>query len=721
VLVASGRFWHARRVTPPPTGTRALPADSIVIHATIAAGLGRDAEVEQLLRRARGADTSRALLQLAAQADERAGRWADAVRRYRRLLAHAATTDDERERHLVRLALALEQTGPRDSAAATWRRAAAALPGIADWLAVRRAAMERDTAVAFAAVAGMRTRGAARRADLAIAGRRLALGNARGALPLFARSGGPLDVAHAELALGRRREARARANAMLAGDPARPETFLAALFLTEHFDRLAPAELLAVSRAYRAQRDAASAERFARSAMQRGDTSPQPWLEVAAALAQRGDVAGALRAVDSAGTRREGRRQPMRIAAARLQVLTGAARWDEADTALVLLARRHPGDTTVARLVMLFADHYRQRGEVDAERARYDLLLSRFAAAPAAVAARFRLALIAYAEGARDSAAALIDAVVALDTTGRAGLGPRYWRARLAAERGDAVAATLLRAIADSAPTQFYGVRARELAGDPVVTREVALPLPQAGSFAPAQARERIRQLARVGLDAEARAEAAGFLQDSTASVQLLTAAGEAAGEAGFAREAILLGEAVRRRVGLTPGAARALFPYPFRRIIEAEADEHCVDPLLMAALIRQESRFETRAVSRAGARGLSQVMPATAAEMAERLRLGAWDAELLFVPDANLHLGARYIQERLERDALPLHALLASYNAGPARVARWRRWRGFEDPDLFAERVTIAETRDYVRTVYANYAWYRAAWADTEDWSFPR
>jgi len=55
---------------------------------------------------------------------------------------------------------------------------------------------------------------------------------------------------------------------------------------------------------------------------------------------------------------------------------------------------------------------------------------------------------------------------------------------------------------------------------------------------------------------------------------------------------------------------------------------------------------------------------------------------------------------------------LLASYNAGPARVTRWKNWPEYGDPDLFAERVMISQTRDYVRTVYASYVWYRYAWA---------
>jgi len=63
-------------------------------------------------------------------------------------------------------------------------------------------------------------------------------------------------------------------------------------------------------------------------------------------------------------------------------------------------------------------------------------------------------------------------------------------------------------------------------------------------------------------------------------------------------------------------------------------------------------------------------------------------------------------------RGAFPAHAVIASYDAGPTRLARWQQWPEFADPDLFIERLSITETRDYVRSVYANYAWYRRVYA---------
>jgi soluble lytic murein transglycosylase len=682
-----------------------------LLHGAIAEGLRQFPRVDELLRGVRDGDSLPELVALGARADERAERWEAAAAKYRALAEHPAAPPAMRAAALARLGVVFDALGRRDSAASAWRRAAQALPDIADWLAIRRAELEPDTVIAFAAVSGARTPGAAQRADDLIARRRVAAGNLRGALEALRRPGRTLDLARVEFALGQRRSARARADSVLFQDPTKPAGLLAATFLTERFDTLTLAENLAVSRAYRARNDLASAEQFARRAVQRADTSIEAWLELARLAAERRAEPSALRLLDSAGARARRRRATV-IAAARVQMLAIAQRWDAADTLARRLVRAHPGDSAIARAALSLADHHRALGETDKEREWYATLLRRFADAPAANVARFRQALFVYAGGGRDSAAALVRSVVRRDSVRQLGLAPRYWDARLRLEALDTTAAPDLRRLAAAAPLSFYGVRARELLGDTtgfLVDSAPALPRP--GSFPPARARERVRLLASLGFDAEARAETSGWADDTTASVYLLIAASVAAADAGYAREAIALGEAARARAGTLPGVARALFPYPYRAVIEAEAAEHCVDPLLLAAIIRQESRFDPGAVSRAGAVGISQIYPPTGREMAERLRLGPWDANLLVVPDFNLHLGARYLRDRMTRDTFPVYALLASYNAGPTRVARWRSWPEFRDIDLFAERVVIPETRDYVKTVYMSYVWYRQAY----------
>lgn len=712
-LLALGRFWHAERVAPVlPRAPRPVPVRLAVLHARIRAGLERWADVDEVLRRARGADSVPDAVLLWATAAERLENWAAAESLYRRLADLPGMPPAMRAVGLVRRAIMLRALGRIDSAEAAWRRAAQAVPEIADWFALHRAELERDTVLAFATVAGARTPGARQSAAAFVAQRRVNARNLAGALEVFRRLGRSLDIARVEWALGQRRTARLRADSLLLQDPAKPQALLAANFLVERFDSLSVRELAGIARVYRALRDLPSGERYLRRALGRADTSVALWLELATLYAERNDPRAARLALDSAA-RRAGRRGAGLVELGRVTVLTAVREWDEADSVTARAVRTFPGDTNVAKAVMLMAEHDRALVQAPSELRRYWLLLRRFPTATATNAARFRLGLSFVAQGRADTAATVFAEVLTRDSANLLGTAPQFWAARLRLEVGDSLGTVALRRIAAQEPLSYYGLRARELTGDTMnFFVDTALALPRPGSFPPARARERIRLLASVGFEGEARAEALGWIGDSTASVQLLVAAAGATAAAGFAREAIRLGEAAQARAGVSVGVARGLLPFPYRGVIEAEGAENCLDPLLLAAIIRQESRFTPRAVSRAGARGISQVMPTTGRELAQRLGIRSWDSDLLFVPDFNLHLGARFLADRFRVDSFPVYAVIAAFNAGPQRVDRWRRWPEFYDPDLFVERVAIPETRNYVKTVYASYQWYRRTYA---------
>ncbi len=713
--LAEGRYWHASRVAPPlPRPPRPLDAAAALLQLRIADGLGLSGGADEILARVRGFDTIPQLLAIAAAEDERAGRWTAATARYRRLAALPHAGPALVATATVRLAVMGERRGLRDSAAAAWRRAAQALPEVADWFALRRAELEEDTALAFASAADARTPGAAERADDLVARRREREGNFAGALALYLKRGRLLDAARVEIPLGRRPEARRLVDSLVLADPTQPVALLASNLLVERFGSLDATELAGVARAFRARGDYAAAERYARLAVARRDTGAVPWIELAAARAARHQFRTALATLDSAeATRRRRDAAPApAIARSRVQVLGAADRWEDADDLAMRMARANPGDSDVAAALLVVANRARLRGPAERERALYLELVLNFAATPQAIVARFRLALAYYVAGRVDSARALMAAVLAQDSAHRLGRAPTYWVARLGLERGDPFAPAELTAIAAENPTDYYGVRAQELLGDSLPLAPDTAPPPPPTAFPISGVRERIQLLTRVGLETEARAEAAGWMRDPRTPVAALLAAANAAGEAGYAREAIQLGLAARRRTGLSLPVALVLYPLPYRPVIEAEAAEWCVDPFLMAAIVRQESRFDPRAHSRAGARGLSQVLPRTGAEIARLLRLGPWNTQNLHVPDFNLHLGARYVRDRLVRDSLPVYALFASYDAGRSGVVRGRSRPEFRDPDLFVERLSVAETSDYVRNVYPNYRWYRRLYA---------
>jgi soluble lytic murein transglycosylase len=153
------------------------------------------------------------------------------------------------------------------------------------------------------------------------------------------------------------------------------------------------------------------------------------------------------------------------------------------------------------------------------------------------------------------------------------------------------------------------------------------------------------------------------------------------------------------------------LYPRPHNELVERYAHQAGIAPSLLFALIRTESAFQSAVVSRSGAVGLTQLMPATARDTADRMRrAGNFDytANLdLTDPGINIHIGSYYFNYLMGRFNDPLLALL-SYNGGMNRVRRWKAESPFPS-DIFAETISIAETRDYGRKVLAAAAMYEA------------
>jgi soluble lytic murein transglycosylase-like protein len=135
------------------------------------------------------------------------------------------------------------------------------------------------------------------------------------------------------------------------------------------------------------------------------------------------------------------------------------------------------------------------------------------------------------------------------------------------------------------------------------------------------------------------------------------------------------------------------------------------VDPALIYALIRQESRFKETAKSRRGARGVMQVMPNTARFAARSAGLGRISRDALMIPETNIAIGQAYVGHLLEHDLAGQNLLftLASYNAGPGNLSKWLPNTNFgEDPLLFMESTRSRETRHFMRVVLTNYWIYR-------------
>ena len=152
---------------------------------------------------------------------------------------------------------------------------------------------------------------------------------------------------------------------------------------------------------------------------------------------------------------------------------------------------------------------------------------------------------------------------------------------------------------------------------------------------------------------------------------------------------------------------AAFLYPAPFWTQVVETAAENEMDPLFLLAIMRQESMFDQWISSWAGAHGLMQLMPSTAKETALQMRMRDFAVPRLKEPKVNIAIGSRYMSRLLKRFGGKPELALAGYNGGPTRIARWARQRGTRDIDEFVERISMDETRNFVRLVMDNYASY--------------
>ena len=602
----------------------------------------------------------------------------------------------------VREGLAWEVVGERDSAAAAYAAArAAGLSSIDPWLRVREARVTRDTATAFRLLADLPSP-LAREAGAARAQALLAAGDSAAALEALAQVGRSLDVARLARALGDSSRARDALYALMARSPESDDAAAAVGVALAGLGPRTPPEYVALARAMKSHGGAADARLEVERALRQGDSS-------AATLVLEGELlAGAGRYRDAERAYRAAARDSSLGALAIYRRARILARLGDAGApqALSGFAQSFPADTAAPTALYVLGDMLADRGEWAGAARWFDELIARYPADLRASLARFRLAAQALRDSLRDSASALFRAEVAAGGPQRT--SARFWLGKLALLSGDTAAARaswLTLAREDS--IGYYGLRARREVNLPPL-RFASAPVP-APSAPIAAALGRIDTLLLAGLDTAAQAEVRTVLgRAPQQDLDALLAWSDGLARRGFGPAAVRLGWQAALKAPNDPRVLRAIFPWPNRRAVEGEAAEFGVDPLLLVAIVRQESVFDAEALSPAGARGLAQLLPGTAALTARGLDVTFYP-EWITVPDLNLHLGAAHLQELLERFPGRVDVAVAAYNAGTAPVTRWLARPGADDPDQFLESIPYQETRGYVRSVLRNRELYRA------------
>jgi soluble lytic murein transglycosylase-like protein len=283
-----------------------------------------------------------------------------------------------------------------------------------------------------------------------------------------------------------------------------------------------------------------------------------------------------------------------------------------------------------------------------------------------------------------------------------------FWTARAAvrARRPQLYVPWLLQAAQE--PRTFYGLLARRSLGLPMGfawEREVAGES-EAAAIAETASGWRALALLQIGQPARAEAELRALWPRVQGNPGVMRAMLAVAAQAGLTDLAAQLAALQQRADGRPRDFAR--FPLPSLR----PQNGFRTDPALIYALARQESNFNPNAISPAGARGLMQIMPATASYVTGDRSLNGAGVRRLHDPGFSLEVGQRYIlylarHEQVDND---LVRLLAAYNNGPGNLSRWLPViQHRDDPFLFIESIPVGETRVFVQRVLA-YSWIYAA-----------
>ena len=148
----------------------------------------------------------------------------------------------------------------------------------------------------------------------------------------------------------------------------------------------------------------------------------------------------------------------------------------------------------------------------------------------------------------------------------------------------------------------------------------------------------------------------------------------------------------------ILPRVMRSRFQLKYTELIRQYSEEYDLEPSFVAGVICTESKFREEAVSRAGARGLMQIMPATGQEIAEALGV-PFKVEDLFDPETSIRFGCYYLREQLDRFDQNAAVALAAYNAGPNKASEWLREYGLDSKGRIAY-IPYEETKNYVNRV---------------------
>lgn len=166
--------------------------------------------------------------------------------------------------------------------------------------------------------------------------------------------------------------------------------------------------------------------------------------------------------------------------------------------------------------------------------------------------------------------------------------------------------------------------------------------------------------------------------------------------------------------IGYSAPMQKLFYPYPHRAVVEKYASLYQVDPLLVMAVMREESKYLPQSESRKGAKGLMQLMPETARWIAGSMGDTAFQVDDLLKPDKNIQYGAWYLANLQKEFSGNIVLVIAAYNGGRGHVKEWIKTDQI-DPENMQERdIPFPETKQYVERVLKSYRKYSMLYRNT-------
>jgi soluble lytic murein transglycosylase len=191
--------------------------------------------------------------------------------------------------------------------------------------------------------------------------------------------------------------------------------------------------------------------------------------------------------------------------------------------------------------------------------------------------------------------------------------------------------------------------------------------------------------------------------------------------ESGLYRQSLRFSEILSDRLPdelpqqfLSESYRRTLYPIPYQQLIRSRASSAGIEPHLLAAIIREESRFDPMAVSAASARGLTQFVLGTARRYGPRIGRPRLKAADLHRPEVAIALGATYLADLSNRYSGRTFPAIAAYNAGEDQAELWQSYCNSEEPAEYFTKVGFSQTRAYLEKVVGSWLQYDEIYPST-------